>query len=248
MKLAAVVVIGLSLIAQVAESFVPPSSLPTSRLVGGQRRGESLVFQPTTIAWPTTEEEKNVGHRPSPLAAISPTVAAAIGHVIAGNMATPFVLDAVVTWYKRIPLPSWTPPNGIFGPVWVALYSSIGVAVARVAAKSGWKSLPVQLWGVHMALNLLWAPLFFGMAKLRAALAVNYLMVTSLPILMALYATVDTTAAWLLVPYTAWVTFATILNQEICRLNPMDGQGYSNALLEADIAKLQKEAAKKAGL
>jgi translocator protein len=220
-------------------SFAPTSSL--SPTVGPSTRHPCRH----EIQFPTAPRRHiNV----SPTAAISPTVASAIGHVIAGNLATPFVLNAVVTWYGRIPLPSWTPPNGIFGPVWLALYASIGVAVARVARVGGVKSLPVMLWGLHMALNMSWAPLFFGMAKLRAALVVNCLMVASLPVLIALFATVDPTAAVLLVPYTAWVSFATVLNYAICKLNPMDGAGYSKAMLEADIAKLQNEAAKKVGL
>ena len=183
--------------------------------------------------------------------AINPMVASAVGHVIGGNLAVPFVIHAVKTWYAKIPLPSWTPPNGVFAPTWVCLYSSLGVAVARVAAASskGWKSLPVALWFAHyLLLNLSWAPLFFGKAKLRAGLFVNYAMVASLPPLFIMFAAVDRTASLLLLPYSAWLIFATILNQAICKLNPMDGNGYSNALFEADLANLQREAAKFAGL
>jgi len=181
--------------------------------------------------------------------AVNPVVVSAVGHVIGGNLAVPIVIDAVKTWYTKIPLPSFTPPNGIFAPTWLLLYSSLGVAVARVAAASsrGWKSPAVVLWGLHYLLNLAWAPLFFGRAKLRAGSVVNYFMVASLPFLFHMYAAVDRTAALLLLPYSAWLIFATILNQAVCKLNPMDGNGYNNAMFEADLANLQKQAANSVG-
>lgn len=184
----------------------------------------------------------------SSLAAIPPSVVSAVGHVLGGNLATPFVIDAVKTWYARIPLPTWCPPNGIFGPVWVVLYSMIGVAASRVAAIKGWKSPTMLLWVAHYALNLIWAPLFFGMAKLRAAAVVNAVMTLSMAPIIYFYNAVDPTAALLVLPYTAWITFATFLNVAICKLNPMDGKGFSEAKLQAGIAKLQKDAAKKVGL
>ena len=178
----------------------------------------------------------------------SSAVYSAVGHVIGGNLATPFVIDAVKTWYGRIPLPSWCPPNGIFAPVWLALYSMIGIAASRVAAIKGWKSPIMIMWGCHYVMNLIWAPLFFGMAKLRAACIVNAALVASMvPIIYNFYA-VDPTAAFLLLPYTVWITFATALNVAICKLNPMDGTGYSNAMLEAQIARLQKDATQRVGL
>lgn len=245
-------ILALLLITRV-DSFAPISSL--SPTLGPRHfvewHSSPRHRQRPEIRFPTVASPRRHDINISPTAtaaALGPIVASAVGHVIAGNLATPFVIQAVTTWYARIPLPSWTPPNGIFAPVWLALYASIGVAVARVARVRGWQSSPVALWGIHMALNLWWAPLFFGMAKLRAALIVNCIMVASLPVLMALFAAVDPTAALLLVPYTVWVSFATVLNYAICKLNPMDGAGYSNAMLEAGIAKLRKEAAQKVGL
>ncbi|KAJ1456381.1 TspO/MBR-related protein [Pelagophyceae sp. CCMP2097] len=69
-------------------------------------------------------------------------------------------------------------------------------------------------------MNLCWAPVFFGMKGLRAALALNVLLLTSLfPILLKFHA-VDPVAAYLVVPYTLWISFATALNFAICKLNP----------------------------
>lgn len=184
----------------------------------------------------------------SSLKAIPPAVVSAIGHVIGGNLATPFVIGAVSTWYARIQLPSWNPPNGVFAPTWIALYSMMGVAAARMAAIQGWKSPTLMLWWGHYLLNLVWAPLFFGFAKLRVACVVSAAMAASMPFIIARYAAVDRTAALLLLPYTAWITFATVLNAAICKLNPVDNDGYSEAKLQMQIANLQKEAGKKVGL
>lgn len=241
------------------QSFTPSHVLITSKPAPTLFRSLIVDHKITTI----TPSSITGRHRPAstPInckptstllpAAINPVVASAVGHVIGGNLATPFVIDSVKTWYAKIKLPSWTPPNGVFAPVWTFLYASLGVAVARVAAASsrGWKSLPVVCWGTHyLLLNLSWAPLFFGMAKLRAGLFINYAMIASMPLLFVMYGAVDRTASLLLLPYTGWLIFATILNQAICKLNPMDGSGYSNAKFEADLAKLQKQAAKYAGV
>jgi translocator protein len=248
-------ILALLLITQI-ESFSPKRLLsPISRL--GQKhfiewhpspRRPCRRQGPETLFPSVANPHRHIKVSPTAIASLGPTVASSVGHVIAGTLATPFVIKAVKTWYARIPLPTWTPPNNIFAPVWTFLYASIGVAVARVARVKGWQSIPVVLWSLHMALNLSWAPLFFGMAKLRAGLVVQCMMVASLPVLMVMFAAVDSTAALLLMPYMAWISFATVLNYAICKLNPMDGTGYSNAMLEADIAKLQKEAAQKVGL
>lgn len=230
-------------------TFLPHAS--TQRASWPSLKPEPRDLRQNTITQKSVVNRK--GNRPSSsklAVAINPVVASAIGHVIGGNLATPFVIGAVKSWYAKISLPSWTPPNGVFAPTWIMLYSSLGVAVARVAAAStqGWKSFAVGLWGAHFLLNLTWAPVFFGMAKLRAGLAINCLMVASLPFLFTMFRAVDQTASLLLLPYSAWLIFATFLNLAICKLNPMDGSGYSNALFEADLAKLQKDAAKFAGL
>lgn len=253
---AVITLVALSCLFQTVDSFVLPQqqlgstgvglSVPTIR-----SHVTSVPPRPLPTQFPTKSSNpaastalKATGIEPVLL------LGSAVGHILGGNLATPIVIDAVKTWYTRIKKPSWTPPNKIFAPVWTLLYGSLGVALARVAHASAgnWQSLPVLAWGCHYALNLVWAPLFFGMAKLRTALVVNYLLVASMPVIFKLFAAVDRTAALLLVPYTAWIVFATILNHSICKLNPMDGTGYSRALMEKEIAALQKEAARKVGL
>jgi tryptophan-rich sensory protein len=99
------------------------------------------------------------------------------------------------------------------------------------------------LWACHFALNILWAPIFFGLQRLRLGLVVNGLLVGTLLSAIKLFFEMDPVSTYLLVPYLGWLLFATYLNYAICKRNPTN-QGYNNAMLEADIIKLQKQAAK----
>ena len=169
----------------------------------------------------------------------------AAGCVIGGTAGTPFVIRATQTWYRRIPLPVWTPPDRVFAPAWTTLYALMGVATARVAKTSGATCPAVLLFMGHYCLNVLWAPVFFGLQKLRLALLMNFALIGSLSVLIVQYAAVSRSSALLLLPYMAWLVFATALNVAICKLNPTS-QGYSNARLQADTARLQKLAYERA--
>ncbi|KAL7462855.1 hypothetical protein ACHAXS_003230 [Conticribra weissflogii] len=117
----------------------------------------------------------------------------------------------------------------------------------------------LRAWSLHYLLNLSWAPLFFGFQCLRAGLVVNILLLTSLSlVILPLFRSIDPVAAYVQLPYLAWLAYATVLNNEICRLNPMvggvneamvqadlcdgDDEGYNEAMLEYDLKKLQKAA------
>jgi len=165
------------------------------------------------------------------------------GCVFGGTLGTPFVVGAVKTWYRKIALPTWTPPDRIFAPVWTSLYAMMGLATARVAASSGITSAPVLHFLSHLCVNVLWAPVFFGMQRLRFALYMNVGLTASLAVLLTQYrAAVGTACALLLAPYMGWLLFATALNFRICTLNPTR-QSYNNARWQADLAKLQLRAA-----
>ena len=188
---------------------------------------------------------------PSPTTVQTQMALFVVGHVVGGALAVPLVAGATRTWYRKIPLPSWTPPDRVFGPVWTALYAAMGVAVARVVQRQAvWKSTAVVLWMVHYALNLTWAPVFFGLKRLRLGLWINYLLVGTLVAgVLPLFAESNQLSALLLVPYAAWLIYATILNQAICRLNPvLDARGYNEAKFQADLIQLQEEAATYAGI
>ena len=171
-------------------------------------------------------------------------IAYALGHILAGNIGTPTVVRATTTWYRRIALPPWTPPDKIFAPMWIFLYTCMGISVSMVAAAATKSSSTIlRVWLVHLALNVIWPFVFFGRQQLRLGLAIQYALLFSLVavILPGFYA-VKATAAYLLLPYLAWLTLATKLNQAICALNPTDKNGFNEAKLQANISKLQRDA------
>eukprot|EP00526_Cylindrotheca_closterium_P019456 CAMPEP_0113652398 /NCGR_PEP_ID=MMETSP0017_2-20120614/27987_1 /TAXON_ID=2856 /ORGANISM="Cylindrotheca closterium" /LENGTH=227 /DNA_ID=CAMNT_0000565247 /DNA_START=1 /DNA_END=684 /DNA_ORIENTATION=+ /assembly_acc=CAM_ASM_000147 len=157
---------------------------------------------------------------------------------------------------NKISLPSWTPPDTIFGPVWSTLYTLMGLAIGRLwnvtaSNPQQMNTLTLTLWMVHYVINILWAPVFFGMKKLRLASIMNGLLLSTLiPVIVLLGFYVQPipqpVLAALLLPYLGWLTFATFLNVEICKRNPTDNKfgGYNEARFQADLARLQQQAAR----
>jgi tryptophan-rich sensory protein len=121
-------------------------------------------------------------------------------------------------WYAQLEKPFFNPPGWLFGPVWSALYVLIGVAGWLVWRRAR-GSLPVKLWWAQLILNFSWTPVFFAAHQIGAALAI---VIALLAVIVAFVATAwrrDRAAAWLFVPYAAWVTFASLLNGSILALN-----------------------------
>jgi benzodiazapine receptor len=130
-------------------------------------------------------------------------------------------------WYRRLAKPRWTPPDGVFGPVWTVLYLLMGASASLVArrlrrapAGDAAGSLPLAAFGVQLVLNLLWSVLFFGTRRVRLALVDIAALWIAILATMALFARVRMLAAVLLLPYLAWTSFAALLNLEIARRNP----------------------------
>jgi tryptophan-rich sensory protein len=121
-------------------------------------------------------------------------------------------------WYAGLVKPSFNPPAWLFGPVWTVLYVLIAIAGWRVwqRDRTGW---PMKLWWAQMALNFLWTPVFFGAHQLGLALVVILLMLAAILAFIATAWRQDRVAAWLFVPYAAWVAFASMLNGAIWMLN-----------------------------
>lgn len=133
-----------------------------------------------------------------------------------------FTASNVGSWYQTIARPSWNPPNWIFGPVWTALYILMGVAlylVWRSDAAPAVKRVALLLFGLQLILNFFWSIIFFAMHQPGWALIeMGALWLTIIATILA-FAPVSRTAAWLLVPYICWVSFAFLLNGAIWRLN-----------------------------
>jgi tryptophan-rich sensory protein len=125
-------------------------------------------------------------------------------------------------WYRLLRKSSLNPPDAAFGPVWTSLYAASALSATRVyrAAPSPARNRALALWGTQQALNALWSPLFFSQRRPRAALLDLGLLWGTLGSYLRQARKVDPTAAALVVPYLAWVSFAALLNEEVIRKNP----------------------------
>ena len=124
-------------------------------------------------------------------------------------------------WYERLKKPSWRPPNRLFAPVWTALYLMIAVAGWLIGRQAGFvgAGLPLAAYALQLILNAAWSPLFFGLRRPDIGFIDIVLVWVSVIATIVLFYPIDVAAALLLVPYLAWVSFATALNFAIWRLN-----------------------------
>lgn len=125
-------------------------------------------------------------------------------------------------WYKQLDKPPWCPPDWLFGPAWTVLYTTIAVSgwlVWRTGGLEGPAWAALAIYGVQLVLNAGWSAVFFGMQ--RPGLALLELIVFWLSILATIIAFhgVYPPAAYLLLPYLAWVSFAGVLNYSLWRRN-----------------------------
>jgi tryptophan-rich sensory protein len=125
-------------------------------------------------------------------------------------------------WYMMLAKPAATPPDWVFPVAWTILYILMGLALAMIihARGSRLRGLAIGLFVVQLVVNLVWSPLFFGMHQVGAALIVLVAMFVLALATTILFGRIRAQAAWLMVPYLAWVVFAGILNWQIMALNP----------------------------
>lgn len=125
-------------------------------------------------------------------------------------------------WYESLAKPWWRPPNWLFGPAWTVLYLMIAVSGWLVWRKAGLAgaALPLAVYALQLAINAAWSWLFFGRRRMDLALVDVAALWLSIALMIALFAPISSTAAWLLVPYLGWVSFAAFLNFTMLRLNP----------------------------
>lgn len=140
----------------------------------------------------------------------------------AGVIGSLFTAPSIPTWYATLVQPAWNPPAWIFAPVWTTLYILMGVA-AFLVWQGGQERREVRaalgLFIGQLALNALWSILFFGLHAPGTAFLDIVLMWLAIVATMIAFARVSRKAAYLLVPYLLWVSFATYLNCAIWLLN-----------------------------
>lgn len=131
--------------------------------------------------------------------------------------------SSITTWYPTLIKPSFNPPNWIFAPVWSMLYVMMGVAAGMVWNKIEFDKEVVKkaliVFSVQLALNALWSFLFFGLKNpMLAGLEIIILWLLIYETYLQ-FAKINKIAGYLLLPYLAWVSFATVLNASIWWLN-----------------------------
>ena len=139
-----------------------------------------------------------------------------------GGVGSAIVQTSIATWYADLVKPSFNPPNEVFPVVWTALYAMMAVAAWRIwrTADRETRRWPLTLFALQLAINLGWTAVFFGLQKIDSALAAIVVLDVGVAVTTLAFRTLDRVAARLMMPYLAWVLFATVLNVSIWRLNP----------------------------
>lgn len=139
-----------------------------------------------------------------------------------GAVGAIFTMRSLHDWYDALVKPPGVPPNSVFGPVWTVLYTMMGIAFALV-----WHRTPVgppkqaALWTffAQFLLNLAWTPLFFGAHLIGVGLIVIVALWIMILLTILKFRPLDRLAAFLLIPYLLWISYATYLNAGIFILN-----------------------------
>ncbi len=135
-----------------------------------------------------------------------------------GGLMTP-----IGAWYRDLKKPWFQPPNWAFGPAWTII-----LGLAAWSAIIAWEAAPdaaaqrsvAILFGVNAVCHFLWSPLFFKLRRPDWALIEVVFLWASLAALMIGLWPISQKAAWLILPYFLWVSFAAVLNGAIVKLNP----------------------------
>lgn len=141
-------------------------------------------------------------------------------------------------WFDALVKPSIYPPPAAFGIVWTILYALMGFALALVVSAYGatGRGVAAIAFAVQLVLNLAWSPLFFAAHQITGALVLLAVLDIAVVVTIVLFWRVRQAAALLLLPYLAWILFATWLNWEFLQANRhLDGQDYSGAATRFEI-------------
>ena len=125
-------------------------------------------------------------------------------------------------WFDRLAKPGFMPPGWAFGVVWPILYAFMGAALAMILAlpASAKRRAALTFFFIQLALNLAWSPVFFALHDLRAAQIIIFLMIIFAAGAAGQFYRLRQAAGMLLIPYLAWLVFASMLNTAILNLNP----------------------------
>ncbi|NUM25840.1 MAG: tryptophan-rich sensory protein [Candidatus Buchananbacteria bacterium] len=140
----------------------------------------------------------------------------------AGIIGSFFTTPAIPGWYASLQKPFFNPPGFVFGPVWLTLYTMMGISLYLVwehRQKHPLAPNAIILFLVHLIFNAAWSVVFFGAQQILLALFIIVLLVCMISILTWQFWQIKKPAGYLLMPYLTWVLFATILNFSLWLLN-----------------------------
>lgn len=137
---------------------------------------------------------------------------------LAGVIGSFFTTSAIDGWYKTLEKPSFSPPDWLFGPVWIFLYLLMGISLYLILNTKKNKSA-LWLFFIQLALNSIWSVIFFGLKSPFYALIELGVLIVAIVLTIWQFWKINSKAAMLLLPYIAWCTFALILNYSIWQLN-----------------------------
>ena len=166
----------------------------------------------------TSVRPSETRHRHLDLGALAVSIALVAVVAIVGGLSTD---TGPGTWYSTIDKPAWTPPGAVFGPVWTALYLAMAIAAWLV-----WRErrrtdvrLPLGLYVAQLVVNAAWTAIFFAAERPGWALVDILVLAILVVVTIVAFRPASRTAAWLLVPYLAWVCFAASVTAGVVALN-----------------------------
>lgn len=145
-----------------------------------------------------------------------------VGTLAVGSLSGLATASSIETWYATLEKPSFNPPNWIFGPVWTLLYVLMGIAAGMVwkaRHDQGQVRSALRLYIIQLVLNATWSLVFFSLRSPAGALVNIVLLIIAIVLCIRAFRMVQPRAAYLLYPYLAWVSFATVLNASVAVLN-----------------------------
>ena len=142
--------------------------------------------------------------------------------LLVGAIAGFFTSSGVNGWYATANKPWFNPPNWIFAPVWTLLYILMGIAfyiIWKAEVNEKVKQTAIILFIVQLSLNFFWSLIFFKLQQPGWAIAEIMLMWVAIFFTILWFGKISSFAAWLMIPYICWVSFASVLNYAIWKLN-----------------------------
>lgn len=184
---------------------------------------DAPVYRSTYRAPADTEPEQPAQSRALSVAVLVILIAVALSVGFLGSLATQEHVDG---WYENADNPAWTPPGIIFGPVWSVLYITMAVAAWLVWRRRDEANVRPALTGyvIQLAINSIWSPVFFalyptfGVGALWWAFGIILVLIVAVVYTLVVFWRVERWAGILLIPYLAWLLYASTLNAGVAVL------------------------------